>query len=184
MVFNDYIDNYPPDILNKLELNIQECMLLRNMISFYKNKEYYDILVSIINGENKISKRTIEFLVTKYSNPKNNFVSSQECINIYSSYKNQLKIYKKKNFDPFGRGDRIPFFIHNDCVITTIGQLNFYKWFIEKKIYNYCYNNYNDIQSSLLNNNCKSENIKSKNNFRREIYYKKDDKPFSVTFGI
>ena len=46
--------------------------------------------------------------------------------------KNQLKAYSKKYFDPFGRGDRIPFFSNNTCIITTIGQLNFYKWFIEK----------------------------------------------------
>ena len=179
-----YIDNYPSDILKKLELSTQECVLLKSMLEFYKNKNYYDILVSIINGENKISKRTIEFLVTKYSNPKNAFIPNHECISIYSSYKNQLKIYKKKNFDPFGRGDRIPFFIHNNCVITTIGQLNFYKWFFEKKIYNYCNENYDNIQSSLLNNNCKSVSIKKTNEIRPIQTYKSRDDPFSVTFGI
>lgn len=183
MVFNN-IDNYPPNIIKKLELSIQECMLLKNMLDFYKNKEYFDLLVSIINGENRISKRTIEFLVTKYSNPKNNYISNHDCINIYSSYKSQLKIYKKKNFDPFGRGDRIPFFIHGDCVITTIGQLNFYKWFFEKNIYDYCHNNYNNIQSSLLNNNCKSVNIKKTNEIKPVQCYKSRDGPFSVTFGI
>jgi hypothetical protein len=183
MVFNN-IDNYSPDIIKKLEFSIQECMLLKNMLDFYKNKDYYNLLVSIINGENKISKRTIEFLVTKYSNPKNSYIPSHECINIYSSYKNQLKIYKKKNFDPFGRGDRIPFFIHDDCVITTIGQLNFYKWFFENKIYDYCYNNYDNIQSSLINNNCKLVNVKKLTEVSPLICYKSRDGPFSVTFGI
>jgi hypothetical protein len=63
-----------------------------------------------------------------------------------------LKAHKKKYFDPFGRGDRIPFFANNDCVITTIGQLNFYRWFFTKKIYDYCLTNYNIIQTELLSN--------------------------------
>jgi hypothetical protein len=29
----------------------------------------------------------------------------------------------------------------NTCIITTIGQLNFFKWFISKEIYNYVINN-------------------------------------------
>ena len=61
-------------------------------------------------------------------------------------YKNQLKAYSKKQFDPFCRRERIIINISdlswkifddkddNKCkdneLITTVGQLNFFKWFI------------------------------------------------------
>ena len=56
---------------------------------------------------------------------------------VHSSYKDQLKAHRKKYFDQFGRGDRIPFFSKDNYIITTIGQLNFYRWFFSKKIYTY-----------------------------------------------
>ena len=146
-------------VYNKLNLTSQEILLLRSLEEFYQNKEYYELLVSIIDGTSTISRRTFEYFVTNYASKHNIIYELDEkgdknmhSFNVYSSYKDQLKAHRKKYFDPFGRGDRIPFFCHDDCVITTIGQLNFYRWFFNKKIYEYCLENYNMIQSELLAN--------------------------------
>ena len=146
-------------VYNKLNLTSQEILLLRSLEDFYQNKEYYELLVSIIDGTSTISRRTFEYFVTNYASKHNIIYELDEkgdknmhSFNVYSSYKDQLKAHRKKYFDPFGRGDRIPFFCHDDCVITTIGQLNFYRWFFNKKIYEYCLENYNMIQSELLAN--------------------------------
>ena len=48
----------------------------------------------------------------------------------------------KKYFDPFSRGERIPWFGNDYCVITTIAQLNFFKWFISLGIQEYIEKNY------------------------------------------
>ena len=144
------------ELYEKLELQNQELILIRNLEEYYKNNIFNLVnLISIINGDDKISKRTIEYFVTQYSIKKNISYTLKEndndiVFNVYNSYKNQLKAYKKKYFDPFGRGDRIPFILNDYCIITTIGQLNFYKWFFSKKIYDYCDTNYNTIQKSLL----------------------------------
>ena len=59
-------------------------------------------------------------------------------INVYNSYKSQLKAYSKKRFDPFCRRERIKFINHNnDEIITTAGQLNFFRWVIENNILDY-----------------------------------------------
>ncbi len=144
-------------VYNKLNLTSQEILLLRSLEEFYQNKEYYDILVSIIEGTSTISRRTFEYFVTNYASKHNIIYDLDEkgvktSFNVYSSYKDQLKAHRKKYFDPFGRGDRIPFFCHDDCIITTIGQLNFYRWFFIKKIYEYCAENYTPIQTELLAN--------------------------------
>lgn len=181
MVDNSYKNNttdYNSDMGKKLELTSQEVMLLSSLEEFYKKKTNYELFHSIINGTNTISRRTIEYFVTNYSLHNKISYELEERgqkfrFNVYNSYKDQLKAHRKKYFDPFGRGERIPFFTNNDCIITTIGQLNFYKWFFSKNIYDYCIENYDKIQSSLVSskvgytkklkpkkNNIKKPNIK------------------------
>jgi hypothetical protein len=59
-------------------------------------------------------------------------------MNVFHSYKSQLKAYSKRKFDPFCRRDRILFEIDEDhSVETTIGQLNFFKWAISNMIVDY-----------------------------------------------
>lgn len=157
-------------ILNNLELTSQEMMLLNSLIEFYKINDNFEILKSIINGTNKISRRTIEYFVTNYAGTNKisfDLIEKSELIRVYvhNSYKDQLKAHRKKYFDPFGRGIRIPYFTDDDYIITTIGQLNFYKWFISKKIYNYCIQNYDVIQKSLLDSK-QGYTKKKKKNFK------------------
>jgi hypothetical protein len=157
-------------VYKKLNLTSQEILLLKSLEDFYINNPCFNLLVGIIDGTSMISRRTFEYFVTKYSQSHNiSYELEEKGIKynflVHSSYKDQLKAHKKKYFDPFGRGERIPFFINNDCVITTIGQLNFYRWFFTKKIHDYCLKNYNLIQTELLSN----KNIKK----RSKCYSKK-----------
>jgi len=167
------IDENNNKVIEFLNLNIQETILLRSVENYFTDKNNFYILKTIVNGSNTISRRTIEYFVTKYSNIKNTtyLIENNDKkikFNVYSSYKDKLKCHKKKYFDPFGRGDRIPFFSNDTCIITTIGQLNFYKWFITNDIYIYCLNNHDEIQSSLLENFNKN---KKKSNKKKQFSY-------------
>jgi hypothetical protein len=153
-------------VYKKLNLTSQEILLLKSLEEFYYNSPYFDLLVNIIEGTSTISRRTFEYFVTKYSLIHNISYELEEkgikhMFIVHSSYKDQLKAHKKKYFDPFGRGERIPFFSENNCVITTIGQLNFYRWFFTKRIYDYCLNNYTTIQNELLSN----KNVKKRSKY-------------------
>ena len=153
-------------VYRKLNLTSQEILLLKSLEEFYNNSIYFNLLLSIIEGTSIISRRTFEYFVTKYSMIHNISYELEDkgykyAFIVHSSYKDQLKAHKKKYFDPFGRGDRIPFFSNNDCVITTIGQLNFYRWFFTKNIYDYCVSNYNTIQTELLSN----KNVKKRSRY-------------------
>lgn len=140
-----------------IQISSQENMLLKSIENFYINLENtYDFL-SIINSDSKISIRLIDYFVTKFS--KKNKVSyklnennNQTIFYVFQSYKQQLKAFQKKNFDPFARGVRIPYFLQNISLITTIGQLNFFKWFISKDILNYVKNNKNTIEYDMNKN--------------------------------
>ena len=164
---------YHNEILFKqLDLTLQEILLLKSLEEFYNKQEYFDLLSSIINGTSDISRRTFEYFVTNYA-MKHNIsyeLNEKDVIGtfiVHSSYKDQLKAHRKRYFDPFGRGDRIPFLSKNGVVITTIGQLNFYRWFFAKNIYNYCIENYNKIQNELL----KNRTVKKKKHFIEKKKY-------------
>lgn len=161
-------DNYNDIIFKKMELTTQENILLKSLETFYKESKWFDLLCNIIDGNDVISRRTIEYFVTSYAFKKKityKLIENNVGINfnVYTSYKDQLKAHKKKYFDPFGRGLRIPFFSKDNCIITTIGQLNFYRWFFSKKVYDYCLSNYEDIQLALLTKTKPVKKITTKN---------------------
>ena len=142
------------EVLKNIQISSQENMLIRSLEKFYMNVKNMHIILPIINGESNISMRLIDFFVTNYSKKFRvtynvNENGNNTIFNVYSSYKSQLKAYNKKYFDPFSRGNRIPFFFPDDCIITTIGQLNFFKWFISKNIIDYVTENLEKIELSL-----------------------------------
>lgn len=146
------------EMLKIIQLSSQELLKLKGNEDFYNNCENAQKFINLVSGESPISIRLIDHFVTKYSkyNKCNlKFVEYEKelIINIYFDYKNQLKHFQKTHFDPFSRGDRIPFFMKDTCIITTIGQLNFFKWFISKKIYDYVFINKEEIFDDMNKKN-------------------------------
>lgn len=158
------------NILSTIQISSQENILLTNIEKFYKNnRNQAKDVINIIRGQSTISMRLIDFFVTNYSkkyriNYKIKLNNTEEIFNVYSSYKSQLKAYNKKYFDPFSRGNRIPFFFNDDCIITTIGQLNFFKWFFKYKVNDYIIKNMPKIEADL---------IETKNNLKKKVKIKK-----------
>jgi hypothetical protein len=131
------------EMLKIIQLSSQEVLKLKGNEEFYNDNENAQKFINLVLGESQVSIRLIDHFVTKYSKyNKCTYKLNEEKekdkeinFNVHYDYKNQLKHYQKTYFDPFSRGDRIPFFMNNTCIITTIGQLNFFKWFISKKIF-------------------------------------------------
>ena len=123
------------------------------------DKEMVELMVRIINlQETDISLRVLEWVATKFT-PKNLDMNIQdrELFNINIMYKAQLKSYKKKNFDPFRRDKK---FLYNydktdpsKTVITTLGQLNFFKWAISSNIIKYVKDNFEYINDCMIKYN-------------------------------
>jgi hypothetical protein len=164
------------EVFKNIQITSLENMIIKSLETFYEDDCNINLLISIINFESTISIRLIDHFVTKYS--KNNKINYklkennvEQTFNIYTSYKQQLKGFQKKHFDPFSRGDRIPYFMGDKCVITTIGQLNFFKWFISKKVYEYVLMNHDLIEWDMNNKN-KNEKTKTKKKIlKRNIKY-------------
>tara|TARA_B100000212_G_scaffold309543_1_gene260007 strand:+ start:747 stop:1313 length:567 start_codon:yes stop_codon:yes gene_type:complete len=173
-------------------------ILLNSLKGFYTNKENKQKLFDIINNTNNISLRIIDWFVTNYSKKYNTsyFMDSNKLIdednkdnsintdnlkqfNVYYSYKTQLKSYSKKKFDPFCRRDRIEFTVGGETIISTIGQLNFFKWAINNSILDYIKINYKCIENDM--NICYNSIHKKK---EKNIRKKRQEISKSATRGL
>ena len=136
-------------------------LLMQSLINFFTNRKNLDQVIPIITSKSEISLRILDWFVTNYSK-KNNISYQVQMDNkvknfiVYLDYKSQLKAYSKRQFDPFCRRERISFIDHdNNELITTVGQLNFFRWGIENNILEYIRENYdiieNDMNNSLRN---------------------------------
>jgi len=165
-------------------------LLLESLINYYRKN--YNVFNFIVTNKNNLSLRILDWLVTNYAK-KYNIVykikrNNQEInFNIYIDYKNQLKAYSKKLFDPFCRRDRILInlktlnykIISNDIktinfntqteLISTVGQLNFFRWFIENDIYNYAITHIEKIDMDMTETLKKTKSNKIENNKRSEL---------------
>lgn len=162
---------------NLNQINGKTLLLLESLIKYYSKN--INILTSIITQKNTLSLRILDWLVTNYAK-KYNIVykiyknSEETNFNIYLDYKNQLKAYSKKYFDPFCRRERILINTKNLSweilennkqkidtnfeLITTVGQLNFFKWFIENNVLNYAIENIQKIDKDMTETLTRSKN--------------------------
>tara|TARA_Y100000389_G_C17422238_1_gene497411 strand:+ start:82 stop:606 length:525 start_codon:yes stop_codon:yes gene_type:complete len=142
-------------------MNNKSCELLILSLTRYYKKHIHLIekITPIIKKSSGISLRLIDWFVTNYCK-KNNIIllktisnKKKEYFNIYSNYRAQLKAFKKLQFDPFRRRERIDFYYNEtDYIETTIGQLNFFRWFLENNILDYVIEHAHEIENDMLNN--------------------------------
>lgn len=156
-------------------------ILTQNILLFTSLQDYYDKtgninkIITIITGQNKISLRVIEWFVTNYSKKNNiTFQRKGDTFNVWSDYKSQLKGWSKKLFDPFCRKERLNFNYKDTSgnpsqVLTTIGQLNFFRWMLENKILDYVKKNIEPIEKDMITNCKYSKNENGERRKRREL---------------
>lgn len=141
-----------------------------NMIDkFYGEcgSDHVNTVYSIISGNSKISLRILDWFVTRYSNRKKIMIRSSDnyALDIHIDYKAQLKTYKKKYFDPFKRGDKFNyvFSLTSQRIDTTIGQLNFFRWIVSRRIIEYVDSHYDELLGDMkLSNRRDKEHKKAK----------------------
>jgi len=133
-------------------------LLVNSLIRFFDISSNLDQFLQIINGKSEISLRLLDWLITNYSKNNNivyplNIGGVDKQFNIFLNYKTQLKAYSKKQFDPFQRRERISFVVmknnEKQTVITTIGQLNFFRWAIQHNIIEYAKKNIKNIEKDM-----------------------------------
>ena len=175
----------------------QNDILLERLLNYYHKDDSVNLkkMLSIINGESRISLRIVDWFATNYA--KKHFTifdhNNNERFKVYFNYKLNLKAYSKKRFDPFCRWQRITIPYDKETSIqTTLGQLNFFKWALENGVIKYIENNYSEIEADMntRNSSAKNKSNNSKTRKKREELsesaiksIKKEDISVRITFN-
>jgi len=168
-------------------------ILYESLCKYYMDSEKSNYLLKYIKYE-KISLRIIDWFVTNYSKKNdtiyylyndNNKISLEgentlKPINVFNSYKSQLKSYSKKLFDPFCRRNRLKFKCLDVEIFTTLGQLNFFKWAIDNLVVEYIIKNNNIIENDM---NTSIQNIR-KNLIKSSERKKRQELSLSASRGL
>lgn len=152
--------------------------ILNSLMKYYNDNEKLNMMQQIILAQpssNKVSLRLVDWLVTNYSKTHNVvYYVNKMPFNMHQSYKNMLRAYSKKLFDPFRRHKRVYLTTTNaqqieSVIETTVAQLTFFKWAIENDVLKYVYENRKAIKEDMdKNTRCRTtdaENVK-----RKEMY--------------
>jgi hypothetical protein len=134
-----------------IQMSTKEELLMHSLSEFYKNKKNIEKILPIINQKSNISLRLLDWFVTNYSKKnKTIYKVKKETFNVHLNYKDQLKSYSKKQFDPFCRRDRIVYrYDVYDEITTTVGQLCFFRWAIQNKIIDFVDEHYKIIEIDM-----------------------------------
>lgn len=149
---------------------ISKQQLLRDqVIKFFEDESHTRILFQCVKSSNPISLRLLDWFVTTYCKVNSNRIASEIGVDIYNSYKGQLKSYNKIFFDPFCRNNNktknnkssyINMEYDNISFNTSLGQLNFFRWVINTNIIPYIQKNIVYLkQQSRLKARCRNPNI-------------------------
>lgn len=91
-----------------------------HLAEFFSQRANFDILRSVNSSCPPISLRALAWLVSAGTLPEN----------VQAEYDKLLRLYTRRRFDPFRRSERVVLKKDDASVITTVGQMNFFKWMI------------------------------------------------------
>lgn len=177
------------DILSSNNDNDDKC--IKNLLS-EKEKMYYHIVKRFFKkcGEEEVKRmetiitrkyktlslRLIDWFVAKYSRFEIINIPRLDCYDLNISYKAQVKTHSKQLFDPFNRGQVKFSYIYkykgeDRSFITSIGQLNFFKWAITNGIIDYIEENLDSLTklSAEMNADTKNSGSRSSNKKQKNI---------------
>jgi hypothetical protein len=136
--------------------------IVRWLQDFYNQPGRIEEIMPILTGTSPVSLRLIDWFVTNYSKKNNVSYPIEEAVTsngptitrqfmVHFHYKRELKAYSKRLFDPFCRRERISFQVRGQPAIeeTTVGQLNFFRWALEKGVVNYILEHAADIERDM-----------------------------------
>ena len=144
-------DSEPRNTTQKVRVQCRQDFIVQNLQMFYNETGNLEKITPILKGESPISLRLVDWFITNYAKKNNtSYMMGTKQFLVHFNYKRELKAYSKKLFDPFCRRDRIMFeALNQPSIMTTVGQLNFFRWFIEKKILDYIEENRTAIEADM-----------------------------------
>ncbi len=136
-------------------LTVRQKTRLEQISPFYDDEKVEKLLLPVVLQEYDISLRALDWFVVNYCKRKRIVAQTtgpqgREAINIFKEYKDSLRHWRRRNFDPFRRRERVYFSWRDVEYTTTVGQLNFLRWAEQKGVIAQARNNLGDVERDML----------------------------------
>ncbi len=114
-------------------------VLLRSVLDWYNSGpggSRVQRFMDVVKHKDGLSLRIIDWLITNFSKKVSVSIETQGLPgDLHRDYHKNLSAHNKKNFDPFARRQRICVLVFGkEKRFSTIGQLNFFRWFLQKNL--------------------------------------------------
>lgn len=144
--------------------------ILHPLLQFFSHEvNFKPFIDTVVLKTRNIPLRLLDWFVTNYSKKMDvSYVIQRptglvESFHVFRSYRAQLKGSKKKEFDPFCRGNTITLEYLSTIDQTPISfetaicQLKFFKWAIENLVLDYVESHFNEIYDDMKNYSSKAQ---------------------------
>lgn len=140
-------------------LTDKEKFILEPLLKFFSNPEHFKVLKRYREKGNKVSVSLLDWFTVNYA--KKNGIRYEIKINgrrktilVEQSYTAALHAHTKEYFDPFARGSKQGKAIsiendNGDEIITTVRQLNFFRWAINNGVVEYVDKHVDEIYKDM-----------------------------------
>lgn len=135
-------------------LSKSDQLLLQSVLKWYnEHPPRVSEFVRIVERNNGLSLRVIDWLVTNYSRTTPVIIEKDGLPkDLYRDYQKYLSAYNKKNMDPFARRRRISITVFGTKARkSTVGQLNFFRWFLTNDLEIFLRQNRQEVEEHMKN---------------------------------
>lgn len=144
-----------PQFVDVQSMSTKERCLYHSLTKFYSDTSLIDdVIKPLIDKSSKygVSIRLLNWFVTNYHTMhKVAYLVNGRVFDLSSAYMSQLTTYQKKLFDPFRRHRRILWPNGSGHFVTTLSQLNFFRWAIVHGVIEYVCEHKEHIEQCMKN---------------------------------
>ena len=177
--------SYEPDTVSR-----NQACRLREISHLFTEDVLENIVKPMVEGDHQLSLRLIDFVCVNFSKKKQVCYKVQrkdghEVVwNLHQSYREWLRVWRRRNFDVFRRRQRIWCLKDEKRFETTIGQLNFFSWLIQFDVIKYCMDHKEILENDMIQTlkNARDEVKKNKRKRRQQIS-KKSNQSVTMIHG-
>ncbi len=127
---------------------------LHEIAGFFTETNVTRILVPVAKAEFDVSLRLLDYCCTNYAKKTRVVIcEDRKSIHLFSLYKDWLRHYRRRTFDPFRRRERICFPSPppaTEWLETTVAQLNFLRWADLYGVIRYVRRNLQQIEKDMM----------------------------------
>lgn len=127
---------------------------LQEIAGFFTETNVTRILVPVAKAEFDVSLRLLDYCCTNYAKKTRVVIcEDRKSIHLFSLYKDWLRHYRRRTFDPFRRRERICFPSPppaTEWLETTVAQLNFLRWADLYGVIRYVRRNLQQIEKDMM----------------------------------